>query len=76
MKIRNLAVALTLLFAVSGTDVHALENISQDGCVTRWSTCRTQATTAYFNNQVGMVRYSLLLDGCDMGYGACAMMGL
>jgi len=42
-------------------------------CVTEWSTCRSDATAAYFRDEIGTFRYSLLLDGCDIGYGACVM---
>lgn len=76
MKLRRLAFALVFSLAISTAHVQAMENITEQGCVTKWSGCRVQATAAFFNGQVGTVRYSLLLDGCDMGYGACVMMGL
>jgi hypothetical protein len=65
-SLRGLTFALMLLVAsiVSTTSLSA-------SCVTEWSQCRSDATRAYFNDEVGTFRYSLLLDGCDIGYGFC-----
>jgi hypothetical protein len=76
MKLRRLAFALALSFALSIGNTQAMELVTEQGCVSKWSSCRSDTTSAYFAGQVGTVRYSLLLDGCDFGYGACVMTGL
>ncbi len=41
-------------------------------CVDTWARCRGSATRQFFRNEVGEFRYSLLLDGCDIGYYFCS----
>lgn len=70
MNIRRIyAVAFALVLAVSMISAPTADA----SCVTEWSACRADATTAYFNDEVGTFRYSLLLSGCDVGYGACSV---
>jgi hypothetical protein len=62
--------ALVLISAVLVSSL-IFPTVASASCVTEWSTCRSDATRAYFNDEVGTFRYSLLLDGCDIGYGFC-----
>lgn len=70
MKFRLIAIVLVFC-AISVVNVQAKEYIDS-GCVSNWSSCRSAATTAFFNDEVGTVRYSLLLSGCDIAYGVCS----
>jgi hypothetical protein len=78
MKTRRLrlTVVLTFLLAFSAVSLQAMEHVGEQSCVTQWSQCRADATTAFFNNEVGTVRYSLMLSGCDIGYGYCVTIGM
>jgi len=42
-------------------------------CVTMWERCRGDADRAFWRGEVGVIRYSLLLDGCDISYGVCSI---
>ena len=71
MKFRRIA-AVVLFCAISAVNVQALELV-EPSCVSNGSNCRSAATAAFYNDEVGVVRYSLLLTGCDMAYGVCSM---
>jgi len=50
-----------------------LPSIASASCVTGWEICRGDADRAFVRGDVGVFRYSLLLDGCDIGYLTCSL---
>ncbi len=67
--VSGLFLALTLFVVATFTPTPA----SAESCVSRWEDCRDDAQDAFDRGEVGVVRYSLLLDGCDVGYGFCSI---
>jgi hypothetical protein len=69
-KMTPLAIALVVISLIAV--LHA-PNAQADNCTNDWSACRSAATTAFFNDEVGVIRYSLMLDVCDIGYAMCVL---
>lgn len=70
-RFAKFAKAVSLLAVSLGLSL--LPSIASASCVTGWETCRGDADRAFVRGDVGVFRYSLLLDGCDFGYLSCSL---